>query len=166
MATSVTELGYLEGHQWGKRGSVQHEVKKWSEVAQSCLTLCEPMDCSLPGCFVLGILWARILEWVAISFSRRSSQHRDRTCVSHIAGRCFTLWATRAAQMKVKVIQSCLTLCDPMDYTVHGILQARILEWVAFPFSSIRSSQPRDQTQVSHIAGGFLTGWATISCGA
>ena len=50
--------------------------------------------------------------------------------------------------------------CDPMDYTVHGILQARILEWVAFPFSR-ESSQPRDQTQVSHIAGGFFTSWAT-----
>ena len=53
-------------------------------------------------------------------------------------------------QVKVKVAQSCLTLCDPMDYTVHGILQARILEWVAIPFS-------RDQTQVSRIAGGFFT---------
>ena len=52
-----------------------------------------------------------------------------------------------------------LTLCDPMDYTVHGILQARILEWVAFPFSRL-SSQPRDQTQVSRIAGGFFTSWA------
>ena len=50
----------------------------------------------------------------------------------------------------------CLTLCDPRDYTVHGILQARILEWVAFPFSR-GPSQPRDQTQVSHIAGGFFT---------
>ena len=48
----------------------------------------------------------------------------------------------------------------PMDYTVHGILQARILEWVAFPFSR-GSSQPRDWTQVSHIAGGFFTSWAT-----
>ena len=47
-----------------------------------------------------------------------------------------------------------------MDYTVHGILQARILEWVAFPFSR-RSSQPRDQIQISHIAGGFFTSWAT-----
>ena len=51
---------------------------------------------------------------------------------------------------------SVVTLCDPMNYTVHGILQARILEWVAFPFSR-GSSQPRDQTQVSHIAGGFVT---------
>ena len=61
---------------------------------------------------------------------------------------------------EVKVAQSRLTLCDPMDYTVRGILQARILEWVAFPFSR-GSSQPRDWTQVSHIGGGFLTSWAT-----
>ena len=62
--------------------------------------------------------------------------------------------------MKVKVAQSCLTLCNPMVYTVHGILQTRILEWVDCPFSR-GSSQPRDQTQVSHIAGGFFTSWAT-----
>ena len=49
---------------------------------------------------------------------------------------------------------------NSLRYTVHGILQARILEWVAFPFSR-GSSQPRDQTQVSHIAGGFFTSWAT-----
>ena len=60
---------------------------------------------------------------------------------------------------KVKVTQLCLTLCNPMDYTVHGILQARILEWVAFPFSR-GSFQPRDQTQVSYIAGRFFTNWA------
>ena len=60
----------------------------------------------------------------------------------------------------MKVTQSCLTICDPMDYTVHGILQARVLEWVAFPFSR-GSSQPRDRTQVSHIAGGFFTSGAT-----
>ena len=52
------------------------------------------------------------------------------------------------------------TLCDLMDYTVHGILQARILAWVAFPFSR-GSSQPKDQTQISQIAGGFFTSWAT-----
>ena len=58
--------------------------------------------------------------------------------------------------MKVKVAQSCSTLCYPKDCIVHGLLQARILEWVAFPFSS-GSSQPRDQTQVSRIAGRFFT---------
>ena len=57
---------------------------------------------------------------------------------------------------KVKVALSCPTLCDPMDYTVHGILQTRILEWVAVPFSR-GSSQHREGTQVSRIAGGFLT---------
>ena len=58
--------------------------------------------------------------------------------------------------MKVKVAQLCPTLCNPMDYTVRGILQARILEWVAFPFSR-GSFQPRDQTQVSCTAGRFFT---------
>ena len=63
-------------------------------------------------------------------------------------------------KVKVKVAQSCLTLCHAMAYTVHEILQARLLEWVAFPFSR-GSSQPRDQTQVSCIAGRFFTSWAT-----
>ena len=61
---------------------------------------------------------------------------------------------------EVKTAQSCLTLCNPIDYTVHGILQASILEGVAVPFSG-RSSQPRDQTEVSCIAGGFFTIWVT-----
>ena len=59
----------------------------------------------------------------------------------------------------MKVTQPCPILCDPMDYIAHGILQARILEWVAFSFSR-GSSQPRDWTQVSHIAGGSFTNWA------
>ena len=58
--------------------------------------------------------------------------------------------------MLFSVAQSYPTLCNPMNYTVHGIFQARILKWVAVPFSR-GSSQPRDQTQVSHIAGGFFT---------
>ena len=63
-------------------------------------------------------------------------------------------------EVKVEVAQSCPALCDPMDYTVHGILQATTLEWVTFPFSR-GSSQPKDQTQVSHIAGRFFTSRAT-----
>ena len=62
----------------------------------------------------------------------------------------------QCAKRKVKVTQSCPTLSDPRDYTVHGIVQARILEWVAVAFSR-GSSQPRDRTQASHIAGGFFT---------
>ena len=63
-------------------------------------------------------------------------------------------------QVKAEVTQSCLTLCNPMDNTIHGILKARILEWVPVPFSR-QSSHPRDPTQVSHITGGFFTRWAT-----
>ena len=63
-------------------------------------------------------------------------------------------------KVKGTVAQSCPTLCDPIDYTVHGILQARILEWVAVPFSR-GSSQPRDWTQVACIAGRFFTSWTT-----
>ena len=64
-------------------------------VTQSCLIVCDPMDCSLPGSSVQGILQARILERIVIPFSRGSSQPRDRTQVSCIAGRFFTSWATR-----------------------------------------------------------------------
>ena len=66
-------------------------------VAQSCVILCHPMNCSLPGSSVHGTLQARILEWVAIPFSRWSSEFRDRTWVSCIASRFFTIWAMREA---------------------------------------------------------------------
>ena len=68
---------------------------KWSHSVMS--DSLRPMDCSPPGSSIHGIHQARILEWVAISFSRGSSQPRDWTQVSHIAGRCFNLWATREA---------------------------------------------------------------------
>ena len=67
---------------------------KWKLVTQSCPTLCDPMDHSPPGSSVHGILQARVLEWVATSFSRGSSWPRDQTRVSWIAGGFFTIWAT------------------------------------------------------------------------
>ena len=68
-----------------------------SPLAQSCLTLCDPMHYSLPGSSVHGILQARILEWVAMPYCRGTSQPRNQTRVSCIAGRFFTSWATREA---------------------------------------------------------------------
>ena len=68
-----------------------YDSESESEVTQSCPTLCDPMDCSLPGSSVHRIFQARVLEWVASSFSRASSQPRDRTQVSCTAGRCFTI---------------------------------------------------------------------------
>ena len=70
-------------------------VLKWSEVAQSCSTLCDLMDCSLQCSSIHGIFQARVLEWVAICFSRGSSWPRDWILISCIVGRCFTIWATR-----------------------------------------------------------------------
>ena len=125
-----------------------------------------------------------VLEWVAISFSRGSSQPKDQTWVSRTAGRRFTIWASREAPIHdykfkftkyflllmsflvvtVLVTQSCPTFCYRMDYSlpgssVHGTLQARILEWVNISFSR-GSSWLRDQTQVFCIAGRFFTVWA------
>ena len=94
------------------------------------------------GFSVHGIVQARILEWVTISFSRGSSRPRDRTPVSCIGVRRFNLWATREAlSATAKSLQSCPTLCDPIDGSppgspVPGILQARTLEWVCISFSS------------------------------
>ena len=76
-------------------GYVKWSMIKESEVTQSCLTLCDLMDCSLPRSSICGIFQARILEWAATAFSRRSSWPSDWTQVSHIVGRRFTVWATR-----------------------------------------------------------------------
>ena len=108
---------------------------------------------------VLGISQARVLEWVAISSSRGSSQPRDWTRIFCIGRKVLYCWATWEAHIchesESEVVQSYLTLCDPVDCSssgssVHGILQARILEWVAISFSR-GSSWPMDRTQVSCI---------------
>ena len=83
---------------------------KWSEIAQSCPTLGDPVDCSLPGSSIHGIFQARVLEWVAISFSRGSSRAQNGTWVSCIADRCFTLWATREASLDVTNFRRDLSL--------------------------------------------------------
>ena len=79
---------------WIKTSSgIESEVK-----SQSCPTLCNPMDCSLSGSSIHGIFQARMLEWIAVSFSRGSSRPRNRTVISRIAGKHFTIWANREAQ--------------------------------------------------------------------
>ena len=138
------------------------------EVSQVCPTLCDPMDYT-----VHGILQARMLEWIAVPFSRGSSQPRNWTQVSLIAGRFFTSWATTEALVlrgsyfispkKQEPAQAlCVELislvcvshsvmsdsfnpmdCSPPSSSVHGILQARILEWVTIPFS-MGTSWPKD----------------------
>ena len=82
----------------------QQVKSKVVSKAQSCLTLCDPMDCSLPGSSVHGIFQAIVLEWIAISFSRGSSQPRNRTRVSRIVDKRFTVWATREVQQSPHII--------------------------------------------------------------
>ena len=119
-------------------------------------------------------LWVKPDPWVQ-SFTKgvKSQRTRNRIIGSWEPGLWYSLFPkslksspflkTQKIPVKVKVVQSCLTLCNPMDYGIlefHGILQARTLRWVAFPFSR-GSSQPRDWTQVSHITNRFFTSWAT-----
>ena len=90
---------------------------------QSCLTLCNPTDWSLPGSSFRGILLARILEWVAISLSRGSSRPRDQACVSCISRRILYHWATREAKspyncLNLPVLLSCLFLQGDYSYTL------------------------------------------------
>ena len=77
---------------WRIRQMKEEGSESESEVAQLCQTLCDPVDCSLPGSSVHGIFQAIVLEWIAISFSRGSSQTRDWTRVSHTVDRHFTVW--------------------------------------------------------------------------
>ena len=137
------------------------------------------MNCSPPGSSVLGTLQARILEWVAISFSRGSSWPRDWTQLPALQADSLPteLWGKpslvrqssgiHCVCMRAKSLQHCLTLCDAMDssppgLSVHGILQAKTMEWVVLPYSR-GSSWSRDWTQVSCIVGGFLIEQATKS---
>ena len=97
-------------------------------VAQSCLTLYDPRDCSLPGSPVLGILQARILEWVTISFSKGSSRPRDQTgisCVSGTAGGFFTIGTTGKPKNTGVVSLSILQGTFPTHKLNQGLLRCK-----------------------------------------
>ena len=133
---------------------------------QSCPTLCDLMDCSPPGSSCpwnfpgrnIGVGCHFLLQ--GIFLTQGLSPHLLRPLHGQADSLPQASPGKTITPLKVKVSQSCPTLCDPMDYTAHGILQIRILEWVAYPFSR-GSSQPRDQTGVSCTAGGFFTSSAT-----
>ena len=93
-------------------------MKVKSESAQSCLTLCNPMDGSLPGSTVHGIFQARILKWASISFSRGSSQPRDQTWVSYIADRHFTVWADSMLKSRDVTLPAKVHLVKAMVFPV------------------------------------------------
>ena len=142
----------------------------------------ESRSCVRPSIFYLNFtasLWeltnpsATIKEWIlpcypVFGLSRRFCQDMT-SIIAHFWPKLITwhpwdIWEITVPSLdhnlvylnEVKVTQSCPTFCDPMDCIVYGVLQVRILEWVAFPFS-----KGRGWTQVSRIAGGFFTSWAT-----
>ena len=123
----------LAGHRWHSTSKLlphsnEHlyiyfickERKKENEVTQSCPTVCDPVDCSLPGSSVHGILQARILEWVAISFSRGSSRPRDQTQVFCIAGRRFrACWDLRDHLSQYLVLQQRKLMSEALRWFGH-----------------------------------------------
>ena len=139
--------------------------KSESEVTQSCPTLCDPMDCSLPGSSVHGILQARVLEWVAISFSRRSSQPRDWTCVSCIVGRCFTIWATREVTiLRTMLILECLfflILEEPGCVAPLGSLPLQ--DFLEMHHFQVGLFHAKNKTWVGHWSEAFTLNFQNIS---
>ena len=108
-------------------------------VTKSVRLFVTPLDYSLPGSSVHGILQAKILEWVAIPFSRLLSWPRDRTCVSCICRQilyCLSHQGSPERKWKWTLFQSCLTLWDPMDCSPPGFSVHGILHWSGLPFPS------------------------------
>ena len=111
---------------------------EWVKVAQSCLTLCDPMDCSLPVSSVYGIFQARVLDWVVISFSRGSSQPRDQTQVSCIAVGFFTVWTTREAKFSESHLFP-VTGCCLFEYVFSTLcLKGNISYYQTMSFQFVR----------------------------
>ena len=113
-------------------------VSEWSSSVMS--DSLQIMDCSLPGSSVYGIFQARVLEWIAISFSRGSSRPRDRTQVSHIVGTRFTVWATR------EILYLLYTVKDKPSYLLiynfPGRLTAYMKLFLSLPSQLLISRQP------------------------
>ena len=134
----------------------------WSIVALQCgVSLCGTGEwisslCTWSPLFVISFLSRSLQSW------EMSSILYSRFYFIHSSVYIYQPQSPKSSPPSLSRwhLYVCPTLCDPMDYTVHGILQVRILEWVASPFSR-GSSQSRDWTQVSRIAGGFFTSWAT-----
>ena len=133
-----------------EKSGVSKKLCTWSKITQVSLPSRDPMDCSLPGSSVHGILQARVLEWVAISFSKGSSWPRDRTLVSHIAGRRFTLWDTREA-WKQNTRQSskkirCLTCALAIPHPQHSCsshMPGMFLSWDIYSCSLYQNTFPK-----------------------
>ena len=137
----------------------------WCQVKEQDAKDCIPRDSTYTASAegkVLGLKNRSIVAHRKAGESWLQGSTGDLGAVTLFSSVLLVMWLYMFVKTcsEVRGAQLCPTLCDPMDYTVHGILLARILQWVAIPFSR-ESSQHRDWTQVSCIAGGFFTSWAT-----
>ena len=142
---------------WRRRVSVGSSAVCF--IAQSCLTLCDPMDCSLPGSSAHGILQARILVWVTKPFCVGSSQPRNQNWVSKSAGRFFTTWATR------EIFYFCfcfLDLGDKSELYTHTHILLWIMSKKVLPVFSSRNAMVSSLTFRSLIHLGSMYGLETI----
>ena len=162
----------VSGPTTGREHSPAQQQK--SEVVQLCLTVCNPMDCSLPGSSVHEIFQARVVEWVAISFSRRSSRPRDWPWFSCIVGRRFTLWATRDPQkivLKIYWAWPDPSEQDPVSHTVSLSHQEASISLLSFSIRGQTEWKPQSQkaNQTYHMDLSrvqlFATPW-TAACQA
>ena len=138
-------------YKWSPRDNAvcaQVEVTSTICISFTCHSQFSPSPATSRIDFMLLYKYRTQMDPQYVEFQKTQSESRISTL--HL----------QLSKVKVEVSQLCPILCDPVDYTVPGILQARILGWVAVPFSR-GSSQSRDWTQVSHIAGKFFTSWAT-----
>ena len=162
---NIQQLSSLQSHSHEARREPRHKV--WFE--RPLHSLCPPLGCRGGGGEKPGLSLAGIHPQDPEYYFRvRGALQRSCNPILSFDTGSFRILGCEllncsAHQATVKgQSESCPVVSDsatPMDYTVHGVLQARILEWVAFPVSR-GSSQPRDRTQVSCITGGFFTNWA------
>ena len=127
----------------GKVMSLLFNMLSESEVTQLCPTLCDPMDYILPGSSIHGIFQTRILEWVAISFPRGSSQHRDWTQVSHSVGSRFTVWAKMLSRLIITFL--------PRSKCV-------LISWLQSPSAAILES-PKTKSEIWEYQTTWPASW-------
>ena len=125
---------------------------RWGQVLDHIVALRSPLrkHIFVTSLWSMGLIWERI-----------DKESKEKELTKRAKRKNWPMLVTSLQIVKWKSLSRVRgrTLCDPVDYTVHGILQARILEWVAYPFSN-ESSRPRNQTRVSCLAGGFFLNWA------
>ena len=138
-------------------------ISMHAKLHQACLTLCTLWTVVHQAPLSMG--FSRQEYWNGLPFPPPEifpiqGSNLSLLCLLHWQAGSLPLAPPGKPTVKWRLLSCAWFFATPMDYTVQGILQARILEWVAVSFSR-GSSQPRDQIQVSHIAGGFFTSWAT-----